>query len=86
MLIKFYSLSVYDLATYIFDCFLCLQIELYNSMVKKEGTDGEKDAFKAYKAAREEDEHATESGEGDKVSSALVERVRLIINLVWKKS
>jgi len=54
---------------------LCVQIELYNSMVKKEGSDG-KDAFKAYKAAREEHDHAAESGEGDKVSSALIERVR----------
>jgi len=44
-------------------------------MVKKEGSDG-KDAFKAYKAAREEHDHAAESGEGDKVSSALIERVR----------
>lgn len=44
-------------------------------MVEKEGSNGEKDAFKAYKAAREEHEHATESGDGDKVSSALIERV-----------
>lgn len=49
-------------------------------MVQKEGSDGEKDAFKAYKAAREEHEHATEEGEGegDKVSSALIDRVRPI--------
>lgn len=44
-------------------------------MVEKEGSNGEKDAFKAYKAAREEHEYATESGDGDKVSSALIERV-----------
>lgn len=47
-------------------------------MVEKEGSSGEKDAFKAYKAAREEHEHATESDDGDKVSSALIGRVRTI--------
>lgn len=60
-------------------CFVCQQIELYNSMVEKEGSDGEKDAFKAYKAAREEHEHAAESDDDrDKVSSALIERVRTL--------
>lgn len=44
-------------------------------MVEKEGTDGEKDAIKAYIAAREESDHATEVAEGDEVSSALVEKV-----------
>lgn len=44
-------------------------------MVEKEGTDGEKDAIKAYIAAREESDHATEVAEGDDVSSALVEKV-----------
>jgi LETM1 and EF-hand domain-containing protein 1, mitochondrial len=48
-------------------------------MVEKEGSDGEKDAFKAYKAAREEHEHAAESDDDrDKVSSALIERVRTL--------
>ena len=63
-------------AILIIGCFVCVQIELYNSMVEEEGSNGKKDAFKAYKAAREEHEHATESGEGDKVSSALIGRVR----------
>jgi len=45
-------------------------------MVKKEGSDGQKAAFKAYKAAREEHDDTAESGEGDKVSSALINRVR----------
>lgn len=47
-------------------------------MVEKEGSNGDKDAFKAYKAAREEHEHAADSDEGDKVSSALIERVSTI--------
>ncbi|CAJ1938342.1 unnamed protein product [Sphenostylis stenocarpa] len=61
------------------------EIELYNSMVKKEGSDGEKDAFKAYKAAREGHDHVTESGEGDKVSSALIERVDAMLQNLEKE-
>lgn len=62
------------------------EIELYNSMVEKEGSNGEKDAYKAYKAAREEHEHATESGEeGDKVSSALIERVDAMLQNLEKE-
>lgn len=52
------------------------QIELYNSMVEKEGTDGEKDVMKAYRAAaaaREESDNANEVAEGEEVSSALRE-------------
>lgn len=46
-------------------------------MVEKEGSNGEKDAFKAYKAAHE---HADESDDdGDKVSSSLIERVRTML-------
>lgn len=44
-------------------------------MVNKEGTDGEKEAMEAYKAAHETD-HASEMGVGDKVSSALIDRVK----------
>ncbi|KAJ7947432.1 LETM1 and EF-hand domain-containing protein 1, mitochondrial-like [Quillaja saponaria] len=51
------------------------EIELYNSIVGKEGMHGEKDALKAYKAAREEPEHAAEVAEGDEVSSALIDKV-----------
>ncbi|KAK7318762.1 hypothetical protein RJT34_03469 [Clitoria ternatea] len=61
------------------------EIELYNSMVEKEGLNGEKDAFKAYKAAREEHEDATESAEGDKVSSALIERVDAMLQNLEKE-
>lgn len=44
-------------------------------MVDKEGTEGEEEAKKAYKAAREESDHAAETAIADKVSSALIERV-----------
>lgn len=48
---------------------------MYNKMVEKEGTDGEAEALKAYKAAREESDHAAEVAIADKVSSALINRV-----------
>ncbi|XP_057957042.1 uncharacterized protein LOC131150372 [Malania oleifera] len=51
------------------------EIELYNSMVEKEGTAGEQDIMKAYRAAREESEDAAEVAVSDEVSSALIERV-----------
>lgn len=54
------------------DSFSC-QIQLYNSMVDKEGTDGELDAIKAYRAAHDENDHAAEH---DEVSSALIDKVR----------
>ncbi|CAL5214285.1 unnamed protein product [Lathyrus oleraceus] len=59
------------------------EIELYNSMVEKEGSNGEKDAFKAYKAAHE---HAAESDDdGDKVSSSLIERVDAMLQNLEKE-
>ncbi|CAA2998749.1 LETM1 and EF-hand domain-containing 1, mitochondrial-like [Olea europaea subsp. europaea] len=51
------------------------EVELYNSIVEKEGTDGEEEARKAYKAAREDSGRADEQAAGDKVSSALIDRV-----------
>ncbi|KAK9200566.1 hypothetical protein WN944_015765 [Citrus x changshan-huyou] len=54
-------------------------------MVEKEGTDGEKDAIKAYIAAREESDHATEVAEGDDVSSALVEKVDAMLQNLEKE-
>lgn len=47
-------------------------------MVEKEATDGEEAARKAYRAAREESDHAAEMAAGHKVSSALINRVRII--------
>lgn len=61
--------------------FCGFQIELYNSMVEKEGMDGEKDAMKAYIAAREESENDKEVAEGDEVSSALIERVSNLFSI-----
>lgn len=61
------------------------EIELYNSMVEKEGTDGEKDAIKAYRAAREEIDNADEVAEGDEVSSSLIERVDAMLQNLEKE-
>nr|GMD85371.1 mitochondrial proton/calcium exchanger protein-like isoform X1 [Ipomoea batatas] len=51
------------------------EIELYNSMVDKEGTDREVDARKAYKAAHGENDQMSEVTAHDVVSSALVDKV-----------
>ena len=51
------------------------QVDLYNHMVEKEGTDGEEEAKTAYKAARKDSNIAAETALGDKASSALIERV-----------
>ena len=45
---------------------LWIQIELYNNMLAKEGTDGEEEARRAYKAAREESDHAAEAAVGER--------------------
>lgn len=45
--------------------------------MEKEGTDGEEEAKKAYKAAREDSDLATETAADHKVSSALIERVTI---------
>ncbi|VAI46817.1 unnamed protein product [Triticum turgidum subsp. durum] len=51
------------------------EIGLYNSMIEKEGTDGE-EAKRAYMAAREEADDADEVAAEEKVSSALIEKLR----------
>lgn len=51
------------------------EIELYNSMVDRDGLDGEAEAMKAYKAARDESKDGGEVPEQNKVSSALVDKV-----------
>jgi LETM1 and EF-hand domain-containing protein 1 len=56
-----------------------MQIELYNSMLEKEGTEGEEEAKKAYIAAREEPDHDAEVAAEEKVSSALIEKVRNLL-------
>jgi hypothetical protein len=44
-------------------------------MIEKEGTEGEEEARRAYRAAREESNHAAEAAAGERVSSALVDKV-----------
>lgn len=61
------------------------EIELYNSMVEKEGTDSEEEAKKAYRAAMQESDHAVEIAIGDKVSSALIERVDSMLQKLEKE-
>ncbi|TYG99197.1 hypothetical protein ES288_A10G176800v1 [Gossypium darwinii] len=61
------------------------EIELYNSMVDKEGTDGEKDAIKAYRAAREETDHSGEVSDSDEVSSVLIEKVDAMLQNLEKE-
>lgn len=46
-------------------------------MVEKEGTDGEKDAMRAYKAARKEGNKSDDVGESNQVSLALIDKVSL---------
>lgn len=61
------------------------EIELYNSMVEKKGTEGEADAIKAYKAAREESEDAAEPAAGDKVTDALKDRIDSMLHTLEKE-
>jgi len=49
-------------------------------MVDKEGTEGEEETKKAYKAAREESDHAAGTDISGKVSSALIDRVSFLKN------
>lgn len=52
-----------------------LQVDLYNSMVEKGGTDDEEEARKAYLAAREDSDRSAQKAIADKTSSALLDRV-----------
>ncbi|KAJ9176061.1 hypothetical protein P3X46_011411 [Hevea brasiliensis] len=61
------------------------EIVLYNSMVDKEGTEDEEEAKKAYRAAREESDHAAETAIADKVSSALIDRVDAMLQKLEKE-
>jgi len=45
-------------------------------MLEKEGTEGEEEVKRAYIAAREESDHQAEAAAEEKVSSALIEKVR----------
>ncbi|CAL5068669.1 unnamed protein product [Urochloa decumbens] len=61
------------------------EIELYNNMLAKEGTDGEEEARRAYRAARKESDHAAEAAAGGKVSSALIDRVDAMLQKLEKE-
>ncbi|KAK7394631.1 hypothetical protein VNO78_15164 [Psophocarpus tetragonolobus] len=61
------------------------EMDLYDSMVGKEGTEDEQEAKKAYKAARKESDGAIEAAISDKVSSALVDRVDTMLQTLEKE-
>ncbi|KAF5741575.1 LETM1 and EF-hand domain-containing protein 1 mitochondrial isoform X1 [Tripterygium wilfordii] len=61
------------------------EINLYNNMVDKEGTVGEEEAKKAYQAAREDSDHSAETAIGNKVSSALINRVDAMLQKLEKE-
>ncbi|KAJ9701771.1 hypothetical protein PVL29_006934 [Vitis rotundifolia] len=54
-------------------------------MVEKEGTDGEKEAMEAYRAARDESDHAAKVAVGDEASSALIDRVDAMLQNLEKE-
>ncbi|KAI3459092.1 hypothetical protein Pfo_015755 [Paulownia fortunei] len=61
------------------------EIGLYNNMVEKEAADGEEEARKAYRAAREESDDDAERAAGDKVSAALINRVDAMLQKLEKE-
>lgn len=61
------------------------EIELYNTMLEKEGTEDEEEARRAYKAAREESDHAVEIVAGEKVSSTLIEKIDAMLQKLEKE-
>ncbi|RLN09076.1 LETM1 and EF-hand domain-containing protein 1, mitochondrial-like [Panicum miliaceum] len=61
------------------------EIELYNSMLEKEGTEGEEEVKRAYIAAREESDHQAEEAAEEKVSSALIEKVDAMLQELEKE-
>ncbi|GMN59762.1 hypothetical protein TIFTF001_028850 [Ficus carica] len=61
------------------------EIELYNDMVEKEGTEGEVEAKKAYKVARKDSDEAAELALTDKASSALIDRVDAMLQKLEKE-
>ncbi|KAL1803162.1 hypothetical protein ACET3Z_031809 [Daucus carota] len=61
------------------------EIELYNRMVEKEGTETEEAAKKAYRAAREESNDTEEKTVDAKVSSALINRVDAMLQKLEKE-
>ncbi|AQK72492.1 mitochondrial proton/calcium exchanger protein [Zea mays] len=58
------------------------EIELYNSMLEKEGAE---EAKRAYIAAREESDHHAEAAAEEKISSALIEKVDAMLQELEKE-
>jgi hypothetical protein len=56
--------------------FVLMRIELYKSMLEKEGAEGEEEAKRAYIAAREKSGCRADAAAEEKVLSALTEKVR----------
>ncbi|XP_051126483.1 uncharacterized protein LOC127248261 [Andrographis paniculata] len=61
------------------------EIELYNSMVDKDGTSGEVEAMKAYIAAHDKNEDGAEVPEHNRVSSALIDKVDAMLQNLEKE-
>lgn len=62
------------------------EINLYHTMMEKEGTGGEKETMKAYKAAHEESENPSDDEHvADEVSSALINRVDAMLQKLEKE-
>jgi LETM1 and EF-hand domain-containing protein 1 len=60
-----------------------LQIELYNNIVDKKGEEGVEVALKEYDAARGENDQATETTIGSKVSAALINKVYMLVFILY---
>ncbi|ESQ28833.1 hypothetical protein EUTSA_v10018184mg [Eutrema salsugineum] len=61
------------------------EVDLYNSMVEKGGTDDEEEARKAYLAAREDSDRSAQKAIADKTSSALLDRVETMLQKLEKE-
>ncbi|XP_013592440.1 PREDICTED: LETM1 and EF-hand domain-containing protein 1, mitochondrial [Brassica oleracea var. oleracea] len=61
------------------------EVDLYNSMVEKGGTDDEEEARKAYLAAREDSDRSAQKAIADKTSSALLDRVESMLQKLEKE-
>lgn len=61
------------------------EVDLYNTMVEKEGLEGEEAAKQAYKAAREDSDRAAGMTIGNKASSVLIDRVDAMLQKLEKE-
>ncbi|KAJ0256146.1 Leucine zipper-EF-hand-containing transmembrane protein 1 [Hirschfeldia incana] len=61
------------------------EVDLYNSMVEKGGTDDEEEARKAYLAAREDSDRSAQKAIADKTSSRLLDRVESMLQKLEKE-